>query len=233
MNIIITGASKGIGSAIAEKFATNGYDLFLCARNEGPLKRLSEILLQRFPRIKIDYKTCDVSSKDEVKVFADWILSKTSDIGILVNNAGSYTPGNVYEEADGALEHLMNTNVYSAYYLSRYLLPSMMGKKSGHIFNICSVASLKAYPNGGSYSITKYAMAGLSANLRDEMKKFNIKVTAVFPGAVWTASWDESGVDPGRIMKASDIAEMIFAAANLSPQACVEEIVIRPQSGDI
>jgi len=233
MNIIITGASKGIGSAIAEKFAANGYDLFLCARNEGPLKHLSEILLQRFPRIKIDYKTCDVSSKDEVKVFADWVLSKTSDIGILVNNAGSYTPGNVHEEADGALEHLMNTNVYSAYYLSRFLLPSMVEKKSGHIFNICSVASLKAYPNGGSYSITKYAMAGLSANLRDEMKKFNIKVTAVFPGAVWTASWDESGVDPGRIMKASDIAEMIFAAANLSPQACVEEIVIRPQSGDI
>nr|MBA4166337.1 SDR family NAD(P)-dependent oxidoreductase [Chitinophagaceae bacterium] len=169
----------------------------------------------------------------EVEAFAKWILSETASIDILINNAGVYTPGKVHEEADGALENLMNTNVYSAYWLSRHLLPSMMERKSGHIFNICSIASLKAYPYGGSYSITKYALAGLSANLRDEMKQYNVKVTSVFPGAVWTASWDQSGVDPDRIMKASDIAELIFTSANLSPQACVEEIVIRPQPGDI
>ena len=233
MNITITGASKGIGKAIAEKFAANGYDLFLCARNKAQLKAFAEDLGRQFPLIKINYKSCDVSSKDEVKGFAAWVLSITSSLDILVNNAGSYIPGNVHEEPEGALEQLMNTNVYSAYYLSRYLLVPMIEKKSGHIFNICSIAGKKAYPNGGSYSITKYAMAGLSANLREEMKKFNIKVTSLFPGAVWTASWENSGVDPGRIMKASDIAEMVFTAANLSPQACVEEIVIRPQPGDI
>jgi short-subunit dehydrogenase len=128
---------------------------------------------------------------------------------------------------------MMKTNVYSAYYLSRFLVPSMIRRKSGHIFNMCSIASLKAYPYGGSYSITKYALAGLSANLRDELKKHGIKVTSLFPGAVYTASWDASGVDPDRIMKAEDIAKMVFASANLSPQACVEEIVIRPQLGDL
>ena len=109
----------------------------------------------------------------------------------------------------------------------------MMDRRSGHIFNICSIASLKAYRHGGSYGITKYAMAGLSANLRDEMMKYGVKVTSVFPGAAYTASWDASGVDPERIMTAADIAEMIYAAASLSPQACVEEIVIRPQLGDL
>jgi short-subunit dehydrogenase len=233
MNIIITGASKGIGKAVAEKFAASGYDIYLCARSEGPLKELAEKLVKRYPGVKVEYTTCDVALKGEVKKFGEWVLSKTRSIDVLVNNAGTYTPGNVHEEPEGALEHLMNTNVYSAYYLSRHLLPPMMKKKSGHVFNICSIASLKAYPNGGSYSITKYALAGFSANLRDEMRAYNVKVTSVFPGAVWTASWDQSGVEQDRIMKASDIAELIFTAANLSPQACVEEIVVRPQLGDL
>jgi short-subunit dehydrogenase len=233
MNIVITGASKGIGKAIAEKFAANGYSLFLCARNEQELAKTSQNIADRFPDIKVEYKACDVSKKIELKSFAEWIQTYAPAVDVLVNNAGSFVPGHVHEEEDGVIEFLMETNLYSAYYLTKYLLPPMMDRKSGHIFNICSIASLKAYKHGGSYSITKYAMAGLSANLRDEMKQFGVKVTAVFPGAAYTASWDASGVDPQRIMTANDIAEMIFAAANLSPQACVEEIVIRPQLGDL
>lgn len=233
MNIVITGASKGIGKAIAEKFGANGYSLFLCSRNEKELAETSSEISQKFPSIQVDYRLCDVSKKNQLKEFADWVLSKTVSVNVLVNNAGSFVPGHVYEEEDGVIEFLMETNLYSAYYLSRYLLPPMMDHKTGHIFNICSIAALKAYKHGGSYGITKYAMAGLSANLRDEMKTYGIKVTAVFPGAAYTASWDSSGVKPERIMTANDIAEMIFTAASLSPQACVEEIVIRPQLGDL
>jgi len=109
----------------------------------------------------------------------------------------------------------------------------MMERKSGHIFNICSIAALKAYKYGGSYSITKYAMAGLAINLRDEMKEFGVKVTAVYPGAAYTASWEGSGISPQRMMTTGDIAELIYTTASLSPQACVEEIVIRPQLGDL
>ena len=233
MNIVITGASKGIGKAIAEKFGANGYSLFLCSRNEKELAKTSSEISQKFPAIQVKYKPCDVSKKNQLKEFADWILSKTISVNVLVNNAGSFVPGHVHEEEDGVIEFLMETNLYSAYYLTRYLLPTMMDQKKGHIFNICSIASLKAYKHGGSYGITKYALAGLSANLRDEMKTYGIKVTAVFPGAAYTASWDSSGIDPERIMTANDIAEMIFSAASLSPQACVEEIVIRPQLGDL
>jgi len=232
MNIVITGASKGIGKAIAEKFAANGYNLFLCARHEGPLKELTEELTEKY-KVKAHYKTCDVGNKSEVNEFAEWILSQTSQVDVLINNAGTFIQGHVHNEDDGVLEQLMQTNLYSAYYLSRYLIPSMQKNKSGHIFNICSIASLKAYQYGGSYSITKYAMDGLSANLRDELKQFNIKVTSIYPGAAYTDSWNASGVDPNRIMKAEDVSELIYTSAHLSPQACVEEIVIRPQLGDL
>jgi short-subunit dehydrogenase len=109
----------------------------------------------------------------------------------------------------------------------------MMRYKSGHIFNIASIAALQAYPGGGSYGISKFALDGFSKNLRHEMKEQGIKVTVVYPGATYTDSWKSSGISADRFMKAEDIAHMIYAASQLSPQACVEEIVIRPQLGDI
>jgi short-subunit dehydrogenase len=146
---------------------------------------------------------------------------------------GSFIPGSIYNEAAGALEEMIQTNLYSAYHLTRVLLPAMMKRKSGHIFNMCSIASLQAYNNGGAYSISKFALHGFSSNLREELKPYNIKVTGVFPGAAYTDSWSQSGIDPKRIMEAADIAAMIYAASRLSPQACVEEIVLRPQLGDL
>jgi len=109
----------------------------------------------------------------------------------------------------------------------------MMKAKSGHIFNMCSIASLAAYSNGGSYSISKFALLGFSKNLREELKSYNIKVTAVLPGAVYTDSWSGTGVSPERIMEADDVASMVHAATLLSPQACVEDIIMRPQLGDV
>jgi short-subunit dehydrogenase len=150
-----------------------------------------------------------------------------------VNNTGEFLPGSIHTEAEGTLEKMMQANLYSAYHLTRILLPKMMETKSGHIFNMCSTASIEAYPNGGSYSLSKFALLGLSKNLREEMKPFNIKVTAIIPGAVYTDSWSESGLPEERFMKVNDIAEMVYAASQLSPRACVEEILLRPQLGDI
>jgi short-subunit dehydrogenase len=139
----------------------------------------------------------------------------------------------VHNEEDGVLESMINTNLYSAYHLTRALIPKMMKQKSGHIFNMCSIASLQAYPNGGAYSISKFALLGFSKNLREEMKPYGIKVTSVLPGAAYTSSWENSGVKKDRLMEAGDVAQMIFSCAQLSPSACVEEIVLRPQLGDL
>jgi short-subunit dehydrogenase len=235
LNIVITGASKGIGKAIAEKFADDkqGHHFFLCSRNNETLQQTAKELQGRFPRTSIFTKPCDMGVQAEVKKFADWVIHQVERIDILVNNAGPFIPGNVYDEEEGALEKMMSVHLYGAYHLCRMFIPGMIKQGSGHIFNICSIAALQAYPGGGSYSISKFALAGLSKNLRHEMKPFGVKVTAVYPGAAFTDSWKETGVEAGRIMKAEDIARMIYAAAQLSPQACVEDIVIRPQLGDL
>ncbi len=232
MNVIITGASKGIGKAIAEIFAANGYNLFLCSRGEVALYKTMEELQTRFPSSTVKAKPVDLSRKEEVIAFADWCLSFAVP-DVVVNNAGIFLTGNVLDEPEGNLESHIETNLYSAYHLTRLLLPKMIERKSGHIFNICSIAALKAYKNGGAYSISKFAMHGFSTNLREEMKPQGIKVTSVHPGAVLTDSWGDYNNADKRIMEATDIARMVFAATELSPQACVEEIVIRPQLGDL
>ena len=138
---------------------------------------------------------------------------------VLAKINGTRNPINVVRATIDALEKLSS--------------PEMIAAKRGHIFNICSIASHQAYKDGGAYSISKHAMLGFSKNLREEMKPFNIKVTSVSPGAVLTDSWGDFDNSDHRIMEAQDIAKMIYTASQLSIGACVEEILMRPQSGDL
>lgn len=233
MNCIVTGASRGLGKAIAAQFAAAGYDLLLSSRDPAALTAATGELHGKYPAVRILSKAADLSDEGQTRELGRWVLDSGLSVDVLVNNAGQFIYGSVYSEEEGVLERLIAINLYSAYRLTRALLPEMMARKAGHIFNICSIASLKAYEHGGAYGISKYALAGFSANLREEMKAYGIKVTAVYPGAVYTDSWAGSGVDPHRIMEAADIARMVVAAAGLSPRATVEEIVVRPQLGDL
>jgi len=232
MNVIVTGASRGIGKAVAEIFAANGHDLFLSSRNEVALYKAMEELQTNYPSVSIKAKAFDLSDKQQAKDLGNWCLKYTVP-DIIVNNAGLFEPGSVYNEPEGVLESQLAINVSSAYHLTRTLLPQMMKRKSGHIINLCSIASLDAYNNGGAYSISKFAMYGFSKNLREEMKPYNIKVTSVHPGAVLTDSWSGYDNSSKRIMEAEDIAKMVYACTQLSAGACVEDIVMRPQLGDL
>jgi short-subunit dehydrogenase len=236
MNVIITGASQGIGKTtaayFAKAFAAEGVHLFLCSRNMDTTVSWQQELSSTYGTA-ITCFNADLSNKDEVQQFAAHVLNATDQIDILINNVGTYQPGSLYNEPEGQLEEMLATNLFSAYHLTRALLPSMIKKKSGHIFNMSSIAAFQAYPNGGAYSISKWAMAGFSKNLREEMKAFNIKVTTVHPGPTMSHSWDGFNIDPKRIMETDDIAKMIVAASQLSLQACVEDIIIRPQLGDL
>jgi NADP-dependent 3-hydroxy acid dehydrogenase YdfG len=233
MVVVVTGASKGIGKAVALKFASAGYTVVICARNQASLQATADEIFAEHPHATIHAMAVNMADKQEVIAFGKEVLKITRQVSILVNNAGSFLPGNVHTEEDGVIEQMINTNLYSAYHLTRVLLPGMMQAKRGHIFNMCSIASLDAYPNGGSYSISKFALAGFSKNLREELKSYNIKVTGIYPGAVYTNSWAGSGVDPQRIMKPEDVADLVYTVSTLSPQACVEDIVLRPQFGDL
>ena len=232
MDVLITGASRGIGKAVATIFAANGKNLLLSSRNEVALYKAMEELQTKYPSVSIKAKAFDLSNKENAKDLGNWCL-KHATPDIIVNNAGLFEPGSVYNEPEGTLENQLAINLNSAYHLTRTLLPKMMERRSGHVFNLCSIASLHAYDNGGAYSISKFAMYGFSKNLREEMKPYNIKVTSVHPGAVLTDSWSGYDNSSNRIMEAEDIAKMIFACTQLSPAACVEDIVMRPQLGDL
>jgi short-subunit dehydrogenase len=233
MNVIITGGTKGIGRAIAEKFAAEGHNIITCSRNGAELQEMAEIFKKKFPFISLKVKVADLESESEVKAFGRWILQNDILPDILINNAGYFVPGKIYNEEGSLLQKMMDINVYSCYHLTRLLLPVMMEKRQGHIFNICSVASFKGLENVGAYGISKFALLGFTKHLREEMKPHGIKVTAVSPGATFSASWNGASVDPERIMDISDIATMVFAASQLSNRAVVEDIIMRPQLGDL
>lgn len=235
-NTVITGASKGMGKAIAEKFAAAGHRLYLCARNGAQLQETVAGLQQQFPGTTIHAMPADLSIKEEAIRFASWVLQETADSdgpGILVNNAGTFIAGGISDKEDGVLEEMLSINLYSAYYTTRTLLPRMIERGQGHIFTLCSIAALGAYPNGSAYSISKAALLSFSRNLRAELRSYGIKVTAVIPGAVYTDSWKGSGVSEQRIMEVNDIATLVYTATTLSPQAVPEEIIVRPQLGDL
>jgi short-subunit dehydrogenase len=231
--IIVTGGTKGIGRAIIFKFAAQGFNIITCARNLANLESLKLELKESFPLISTSVFQADLSQSAEVKSFSDFVKSKTKAIDVLVNNTGVFEPGDLLSEDDGKLELMMNTNLYSAYHLSKNLVPQMVSKKRGDVFNICSVASLKAYPGGGSYSISKFALYGFSQGLREELKPHGIRVTSVIPGATFTASWEGVDLPEDRFIKAEDVADAIWSAHNLSRQTVIEDLVIRPQLGDI
>lgn len=230
-NIVVTGASKGIGKAIALYFAERGFNVAACARNEQALGELQKEITQF--KVKAITEVCDVSDPKAVSLFAQKVLNEWKTIDVLVNNAGSYLPGRVIDEADGNLDFLIKTNLYSAYNITRAFVNGMVERKQGHIFNVSSIAGLQAYPNGGSYSISKFAMTGLSKALREELKPYNVRVTNIAPGATLTDSWAGTDLPESRFISPNDLAKLIFDINALSESADVEEVVIRPVLGDI
>ncbi len=233
MNVIITGGTKGIGKAIALRFAKAGFNIALCARTKADLRATKKELESINPTIIVIAEQVDLNTKTATQKFAKKILEKWNRVAVLVNNAATFLPGTILEESDGFLENMMMTNVYAPYYLTRALLPTFLKQGRGHIFNICSVASQKVYPNCSAYVISKYALFGFTKTLRQELMDKNIKVTAVLPGATLTNSWVGTDLPKGRIMPPEDIANAIWGAYNMSGSTTVEEIVMRPQLGDL
>jgi short-subunit dehydrogenase len=160
------------------------------------------------------------------------VQRRFNSVHLLVNNAGVFRPGSIAEEPDGVFELQMNTNVASAYHLTRALLQELKKSDKALIVNMCSTASITAYVNGGSYCISKFALLGMSKVLREELKNTQVAVTSLLPGATLTNSWAGTELPASRFMQPSDVAEVVFQAWNLSPSAVLEEVLLRPIAGD-
>lgn len=233
LNIVVSGGSKGIGRAIVSRFFDEGFDVAFCARNNKELVQFKNELELRGREQKVLAISCDVSVKEAVESFAEQVAFEFEEIDVLVNNAGTFLPGSIAHEVEGNFERLMNTNLFSAYYLTRALLPFMKKSTHPHLFNLCSTASITPYVNGGSYCISKFALLGMSKVLREELKPEGIAVTSVLPGATYTDSWNESKLPEERFIAAHQVADVIWQAYQFSPQSIIEELLIRPMLGDI
>lgn len=231
-SILVTGGTKGIGKAIILEFANKGFDIFTCSRNEGELEALKEEVEKSFSAVKVHTKKADLSIKEETKAFVAFV-KKFGIPDVLVNNTGIFIPGSLHSEDEANFEKTMHTNLFSTYYLTKGFTKELMERKNGHIFTIGSIAGLTAYANGGSYAVSKWAMLGFTKCLRQEMIPHGVKVTSVLPGATFTASWEGVDLPESRFIDVADVAASVWSAYNLSPRSVVEEIVIRPQLGDI
>jgi short-subunit dehydrogenase len=226
MKALITGATKGIGRAIAIKLWENGYDLVLAARNANELEILRNNLLITGRTISV--YPVDFSVKESVYQFLNQADVEAGFIDVLVNNVGTFLPGSMLDEDDETFEKQQNLNVNAGYYTSKFLGKKMRAAGHGHIFNICSVASKAPVKNGGSYSVTKAAMLSLNHVLRQELAPHNVKVTAFLPGSTKTSSWEGTTIPDEKFVQPEDIAETLFTILNLSKGVNVDEVLITP-----
>ena len=233
MNAIVTGATKGIGRAVVRHLAANNYNVVLCARNQKELDAFLGELRETYPKLSFYGMKADMEYMSEIKEFADFSLKSLGSVDVLVNNAGLYIPSDLLQEEESSLERQMKVNVYAPHYLSKFIAESMKMKSAGHIFNICSIASINPVISAGSYSISKAALLSLTKVLREALMSFGIKVTAILPGATLTDSWSGTTLPSERFVSPDDVAANIINCLQMSAGANVDEVIIRPLKGEI
>jgi short-subunit dehydrogenase len=232
--IVVTGASQGIGAAIARVFAKElrGSRLALVARSEGKLRRVAGAC-ERDGAAEVRIYPCDVTEVAAVKGTARAILAEMGSPDVLVNNAGGFEAKPFVETSVETFDALIAMNLRSTFLVSKQFVPEMIKRRRGHIFNMSSIAGLDAYPNSSAYCAAKFGVLGLSKVLREELKPHGVRVTVICPGATYSPSWSDSGVKEERLMPAEDVARAFLDIYRMSRRTVVEDVVLRPQLGDL
>ena len=238
MVVVITGASQGIGRAIAEAFAEEANEsaeararIALLARNEGKLQEVAESCRSRGAEAAV-YR-CDVTDDDAVFKTARAIEEQWGAADVLVNNAGLFEPAPLLETSPEQFRAQVDVNLTSAFVVTRAFAPAMAERGSGHLFFMASIAALTSYPDGGAYAAAKHGLRGVARTLRAETKGAGLRVTTLLPGATYTASWEGVDLPEERFMPPEDVARAVVDAYRMSDRTVIEEIVMRPQLGDV
>lgn len=230
--IVVTGASQGIGQAVAEAFAREpGARLALVARSK---EKLDAVAAQcRLHGAEASVFACDVTDDAAVHQTAQAVLAHWGAPDVLVNNAGLFQPGTVAETSADLFRRQVAVNLTSAFVVTQAFLKPMIERRRGHLFFMASVASIRAYEGGAAYCAAKHGLLGLARVVREETKALGLRVTTLLPGATLTPSWDGVDLPEERFMPPEDIARTVLDIYHLSDRTVVEDILLRPQLGDI
>jgi 3-oxoacyl-[acyl-carrier protein] reductase len=224
---LITGAGRGIGKAIAIALAHEGVHIGLTARSEEGVKAVAAEVAAS--GVKASYATADISNRAEVEAAVAKIHSELGNIDILINNAGIASFGNFLELEPEVWEEQIRVNLFGVYYVTRAVLPQMIERKTGDIVNISSTAGKSGSAVTSAYAASKFGVFGLSESLMQEVRKHNIRVTALAPSTVLTDLAYKSNLikgDPERVMHPEDFAELIVAQLKLNRRVFVKEASI-------
>lgn len=219
---IITGAGKGIGLATAHALAKEGVRLGLVARNAADLEALQGELKNKYG-VDSYFATADVSKQNEVAIAIDKLITQLGSADILINNAGTASFGTVLDMDPTEWERIIQVNLMGTYYVTRAVLPTMLSQNEGSIINVASTAGERGFATGSAYCASKFAVMGLTEALFQEVRKSNIRVTALTPSTVNTALAVNAGLSIGsedHMMQPEDVAELIMASLRL-PQRVV------------
>ncbi len=229
----ITGASTGIGFELGKVFAKGGYIIVATARRKSRLVSLVNEI--RFAGHEAYAFVCDVRSERSIASTKKKILEKCSSIDLLINNASITTFKSFIDTKPPEFDDILETNLRGSYLMSRSVLPLMMKKKRGHIINVLSVAANTVFTNSMAYSASKAGMHAMFNVLRAEVRKFNIKISNVMPGATDTPMWSPASRQKyqSRMMTPREIADIVFQVANQPKKVVIEDIVIKPIKGDL
>lgn len=223
-NALITGAGKGIGKAIAIALAKEGVNLILVSRTQSDLDEVAtEVNKLGVKSIVLTADVADMVSVDKAVAEA---LDKFKTIDILINNAGIAAFGKILEMEPQAWERIIQVNLMGTYYTTRAVLPTMIERQTGDIINISSTAGLKGNASTSAYSASKFAVLGLTESLMQEVRKHNIRVTALTPSTVATEMAKDLKLtdgNPENVMQAEDVAELIVAQLKLNRRVFIKE----------
>ncbi|WP_419875775.1 3-ketoacyl-ACP reductase [Candidatus Pristimantibacillus sp. PTI5] len=221
---IITGAGKGIGKAIAVALAAEGVNLGIIARTSSDLESLQASLASTYG-VKVFVASADITVKAEVDGAISALKERLGSIDILINNAGIGTFGTLLDMDHEQWERIIQTNVLGTYYVTRAALPTMLEQSSGSIINIASTAGERGFATGSAYCASKFAVIGMTEALMQEVRKSNIRVTALTPSTVNTELASNAGLkigDEDRMMQAEDMAELVLAALKLPDRVFIK-----------
>lgn len=230
MKILITGGSRGIGKAIAKELSKNNHELMIVAKNYSNLEETKSELKKSNPNI--DSFICNVGNENEIDELYAYCNEKKFSPSILILSAGIFLEGTLTNSDSKDFKETMNVDLYQMYFIVKKFISTLKKQVNPKIIIIGSTASLEAYPIGALYGVAKWGLKGFAVNLRKELMNENIGVTLINPGGTLTDLWEGEDLPPHRLLEPSDIGKLINAILTLSPQAVVEELIVRPMLGD-